>query len=144
MEIKTKNCERCSKEFELNGKGHNKLYCSKACKVAKAKIRSRNVKYVKNIAHNSLIYENQKIRALARKREFIAKKGGCCNSCGYKKNIACLCFHHIDPSLKLFNLDGRKISNTTMPVLLEELEKCILLCHNCHTELHHPQLDYLL
>jgi hypothetical protein len=28
-----------------------------------------------------------------------------------------------------------------MEELKEEAEKCILLCHNCHMELHYPHLN---
>ena len=64
--------------------------------------------------------------------------GGCCSKCGYNKNYAALEFHHVKD--KSFSLDSRKISNTSMSKLLEELKKCILLCSNCHKEHHYPDL----
>lgn len=66
--------------------------------------------------------------------------GGCCSKCGYNKNYTALEFHHIKD--KSFGLDSRKISNTSMDKLLNELKKCILLCSNCHKEHHYP--DHLL
>ena len=94
---------------------------------------------------NSIIkpndYVKQKERALSRKLELIELKGGKCERCGYDKNIAALEFHHLDPSMKSFQLDSRHLSNTTKEKILEELDKCIIVCSNCHRELHNPQFD---
>ena len=86
-------------------------------------------------------YRKQKERALKRKIELIEYKGGKCIKCGYDKNISALDFHHIDKETKEFELDARKLSNTHINKLKEEVEKCVLLCANCHRELHHPHLD---
>ena len=86
-------------------------------------------------------YIKQKERALTRKLEIIESKGGKCEICGYDKNISALEFHHLIPTEKNFQLDSRHLSNTTMGKILEEAEKCILVCSNCHKELHHPSLD---
>lgn len=90
---------------------------------------------------NSNDYVKQKERALSRKLELINLRGGKCEKCGYNKNIAALEFHHLDPSTKSFQLDARHLSNTTKEKILEELNKCILICSNCHRELHNPQLE---
>lgn len=45
-------------------------------------------------------YEKQKERAIKRKLEFINLLGGCCQKCGYKKNITALNFHHRNPKEK--------------------------------------------
>ena len=86
-------------------------------------------------------YEMQQKRAWSRKLELIIKMGGECSKCGYKKNVAALEFHHIDPSQKKFPLDSRHLSNTSMDKILEESEKCILLCSNCHKEIHYPSQE---
>ena len=67
-------------------------------------------------------------------------KGGKCEICGYNKNIAALEFHHLDPAKKNFQLDSRHISNRTWKSILDEAENCILVCSNCHRELHNPDL----
>ena len=86
-------------------------------------------------------YANQKKRGLKRKLEMIQFLGGCCNQCKYNKNMSALEFHHLDPSKKDFQLDVRKIANTNLESLKKELDKCILLCANCHREKHNPGLD---
>ena len=86
-------------------------------------------------------YLKQRERALTRKLELIEAKGGKCEICGYDKNIAALDFHHVNPENKCFELDARRLSNTSMEKLLEEADKCILICANCHRELHNEHLD---
>lgn len=69
------------------------------------------------------------------KKEQVEYKGGKCVRCGYDKSLAALEFHHIDPSLKdkdmAYHMQGRKIERC-----YKELDKCILLCSNCHKEEH--------
>jgi hypothetical protein len=61
--------------------------------------------------------------------------------CGYNRNLGALVFHHTDARKKDFKLDVRSLSNHKMDVLTAEVEKCILLCHNCHAEIHNPRLN---
>lgn len=76
--------------------------------------------------------ENLKLKA-------IAYKGDCCSKCGYKKCWQSLRFHHIDPSKKEFAIfesrPGYKKVRSWVK-LKQEIDKCILLCANCHFELH--------
>ena len=90
---------------------------------------------------NPISYENQKLRGVKRKYEAVLLKGGKCEICGYNKNISALEFHHLNPEEKSFQLDARHFSNNSLEVLQEELDKCILLCANCHRETHNPSLD---
>lgn len=60
--------------------------------------------------------------------------------CGYNRNIAALQFHHLDPAEKTMKLDMRTLSNNTLEKIQREVEKCELLCGNCHVEKHHPEL----
>lgn len=74
------------------------------------------------------------------KKLLIKIKGGKCSICGYNKNITSLCFHHLDPKNKDFSIQFRGLySIEYFKKVLIELEKCILVCHNCHNELHHPR-----
>ena len=50
-------------------------------------------------------------------------------------------FHHINPEVKLFQLDLRSLSNRKWGEVVAEAGKCILLCSNCHAEHHHPECD---
>lgn len=90
---------------------------------------------------NTNHYEKQKDRALKRKFQLVEMKGGKCEICGYDKNYASFDFHHLNPEEKEFQLDARHLSNTKIEKLMEEAKKCILICANCHREIHYPHLD---
>lgn len=65
--------------------------------------------------------------------------GGKCLKCG-DNNIAVLEFHHCDDKngKKEFTI-GNQI-NISWERIKRELDKCILLCHTCHTKEHRGQL----
>ena len=88
---------------------------------------------------NPNYYKKQQERAWSRKLELISMMGGECSKCGYHKNMAALEFHHVNPNEKDFQLDARHLSNTNMERIKKEAEKCILLCSNCHREVHNPE-----
>ena len=73
--------------------------------------------------------------------QLVKAVGGRCSICRYRKNLAALAFHHANSQSKDFKLDMRILSNRTLESILAELDKCILVCHNCHAELHNPQLN---
>jgi 5-methylcytosine-specific restriction endonuclease McrA len=58
----------------------------------------------------------------------IEKWGGKCNSCGSTKQLE---FDHIDPKTKSFNI-GQHYGRYSKDRLLEEANKCQLLCNSCH------------
>jgi len=95
----------------------------------------------KNVMKISNTYDYQKLRGLKRKLKLIEERGGCCEICGYNKNVAGFDFHHKDPKEKDYQLDMRRLSNSSMFKLLKEVDKCMLLCANCHREMHFPDLD---
>ena len=88
--------------------------------------------------HCKRTYEDQKERRFNRKKKFVLLLGGECKHCGYKKNLACLAFHHRNPEEKNFPLSSKELGMYKEERLLEEVAKCDLLCHNCHVELHNP------
>jgi len=65
----------------------------------------------------------------------IAHLGGKCMKCGYSKYPEVLEFHHKDPKLKRFGISLKGHSRSWERVK-EEIEKCLLLCANCHREIH--------
>jgi len=62
-------------------------------------------------------------------------KGAKCEKCGYNNSISALEFHHLDPNQKDFMISAGNLSSD-WTVVKEELNKCILLCANCHREEH--------
>jgi len=59
-----------------------------------------------------------------------------CAICGYNKCGAALEFHHIDADEKIGTIAVLINKNVDMDVITEEIKKCIVLCANCHRELH--------
>lgn len=66
----------------------------------------------------------------------ILKVNGCA-ICGYNKCDAALDFHHSNPEDKVFMINMHSIGIKNNEQLVEELNKCILLCANCHREIHY-------
>lgn len=62
-------------------------------------------------------------------------KGNKCSKCGYDTCTAALEFHHIDPKNKEFSISAKGYTRSWDKVK-EELDKCELVCANCHRELH--------
>lgn len=81
----------------------------------------------------------QNARSLNRKRSLkiaaVMYKGGKCELCGYKRYVGALEFHHKDPQQKDFQLSVKTKNNLTDEIK-KELDKCVLLCSNCHKEIH--------
>ena len=91
---------------------------------------------------NNKIYRCQKCisegvqrRRLKLKQLSIEYKGGCCSICGYNKCQAALEFHHLDPNEKEFGLAESGLTRSFDKIKIE-LDKCILVCANCHREIH--------
>jgi len=80
-------------------------------------------------------------RCQRRKKIFaIEQFGGKCCICGYNKCINALEFHHIDKDEKYFK-PAYIIMRWSWKRAKKELEKCILLCSNCHREAHYLDLE---
>jgi len=72
----------------------------------------------------------KKIRLMA-----VEYKGGKCSLCGYNKCIDALEFHHADSSGKDVGISDKGYTRSWSKVK-EELDKCVLVCANCHREIH--------
>lgn len=57
-----------------------------------------------------------------------------CQRCGYRRSARALCFHHPDPSVKQVEIGRSVFISATR--LWAEIEKCQVLCMNCHAETH--------
>jgi len=124
-------CKYCGEILE----GRQKSYCSRSCKQLSYQVRKR--REFKDKTGLSL----QSAKGVRRKLELVSRLGGGCSKCGYNKNLSALEFHHLDPSTKSIELDNRTLSNSSIETIEKELLKCILICSNCHSELHNPKLD---
>lgn len=71
------------------------------------------------------------------KQQLVEEAGGGCQSCGYNRSLSALHFHHIDPSAKSFEIS--KMTSKSEALVRQEVEKCKLLCANCHCEIEDEQ-----
>jgi 5-methylcytosine-specific restriction endonuclease McrA len=114
--METKKCSSCGEEKALTefhdkrGKKGGNSYC-KPC-----------------------LYAYQKKRWTDRKVKAVEYKGGSCSKCGYDKYIGALEFHHLDPTVKEFV--WKELRQMSWDKVLNELDKCVMLCSNCHKEEH--------
>jgi DNA-directed RNA polymerase subunit RPC12/RpoP len=110
-------CNRCQKQvptkdfYSRRRKPNSSVYC-KTCSNEQAITRQRAIK-----------------------SKMIEYKGGKCERCGYDKCQAALEFHHKDPSKKDFTIAHAK-QRSFNDEIKQELDKCILVCSNCHREVH--------
>lgn len=121
-------CIFCGKKLN----GNQKKFCSNKCK------RDFYTKNNYQTKHSSI---NDKKGTLI-KLEYVKKLGGKCAVCGYNKNLSALVFHHVND--KKLSLTARTFSRFDEHIINDEIKKCILLCHNCHSELHHPEHNFLI
>jgi hypothetical protein len=73
------------------------------------------------------------------KRRLVEYKGGCCALCGYNNCVSALEFHHVDPSKKDFTISNAL--TMSFDKCKSEVDKCILVCSNCHKEIHDKEYE---
>lgn len=91
----------------------------------------------KNPEERRIWFNNRRKERIDFLREY--KSGKSCSHCGYNEYTEILQFHHLDPSLKTTGMSMGGIGNYSMKKLQEEIDKCILLCPNCHSWLHYKE-----
>jgi hypothetical protein len=70
------------------------------------------------------------------KTKMVEAMGGKCQCCGYDKCKEALAFHHIDPTQKDIGFGDLRANPKKWNDIVKELKKCVLVCHNCHSEIH--------
>ena len=104
----------CGKQFLQDPEKSKKDFCSPSCKRSYYVQRNRF-----------------KVKLLA-----VNYKGGRCEKCGYDKCIDSFDFHHKNPSEKEFGIGSKGVTRSWEKTR-KEIDKCILLCANCHREEHY-------
>lgn len=115
IDLSKKNCLKCGKEFQITKSGYSRKYCYDC---------------VPKDSYKSGASMRQLIKQWA-----LEYKGNKCECCGYDKTSWALELHHKDPTKKDFNISDRDI-HLDWPAIKEELDKSILVCANCHREIH--------
>ena len=130
--LKEGSCKNCS--AIINSK---RSYCDECLShgfgIKKSQYTEEQLSELKK---NYVVNFRRKVKA-----ELVTYKGGHCEKCGYDKCTDALEFHHIDPSQKDFSISGRSLS---FERLKSEVDKCILVCSNCHKEIHFEQRNNMV
>ena len=126
---------------ELYNAGNSARFVSKELGVSKTTV----LKYVdgrKQIKMSDSEKKKKNVIAVQKRRNklkvmAVEYKGGRCQveECGYNKCLRALEFHHLDPNEKDFSV-GEKGYTMSWEKVKNELDKCIMVCANCHREIH--------
>lgn len=92
-----------------------------------AKYRKRNPDYQRKQKDKIYSYINYK------------KLQSGCIKCGYNRCPQALHYHHIDPASKVKSVAKMIVDQRPILKIEEEIQKCILLCANCHQETHYSR-----
>lgn len=128
-----KTCPKCKIEKELKDFGNNKNTKDgkqRYCKKCQAEFDHNH--YLNNIKKHNIRRKKYKQKSSQWLKNY---KQTCeCKKCGDKRWYV-LDFHHIDPLQKDNNVSN--LMNKSIKSTKKEIEKCIVLCSNCHREFHH-------
>lgn len=116
---------------------YTKKYFCKKCKrkdLFDYEFPRRNGRYAINTTCKSCILQSKKNKRRKFKLMCLRYKGNKCASCGYNKCLDALDFHHLDPKEKDFNISS--VTVFEFNEVKDELDKCVILCSNCHREVH--------
>lgn len=124
-------CKKCVVAYKQDYYHHRggKQVIAKHREKCKDKVKEYGKKYREK--NRNYLYKNK------RKLEFCLYKGGFCAECGFEateKTIAAFDFHHVNPSEKEYTPSDVLMFQKSKA--LKALDKCILLCANCHRILH--------
>jgi len=72
----------------------------------------------------------------ATKNRIVEAMGNKCQCCGYNKCQEALELHHLNPEEKEISFGSIRANPISWPKIVEELKKCVLVCSNCHKEIH--------
>lgn len=130
-----KTCTKCKTEYdnpeEAFPKKNGKLDCH--CKVCKRKRCKQHY-----LSNKPKYKEKAKVWKKKFQEEFRAYKRTLkCSVCG-ENHPACLQFHHTDKENKTYEVSFL-LSNGNSGKIWKEIEKCIVMCANCHAKKHYDE-----
>jgi hypothetical protein len=80
-------------------------------------------------------HKSQQNRRISHRKILLEARGNECQICGYNRSKRALAFHHIDEKTKKFTL-ATAICQYKWAEVVWEASKCLLVCANCHAEIH--------
>lgn len=137
-----KICSTCKKEkafSEFNKNKAKKDGLNTICRLCSNK-RSK-LYYIQNTEKHKESVFQQKKRQRELLKDFVKslKMGGCSN-CD-ENDPSCMDFHHLDSETKDHNIANMILKGYSMKSLKREINKCVILCANCHRKVHAGVLE---
>lgn len=136
-----KTCKNCKKQFpiyiKIGTKYHNlcnRKFCLECSPFKSHNTRDITKEKASTLYPNKGTYRHVKLFRERKKQKAVEYLGGKCRVCGYNKHYKMLEFHHLDPSQKDFGISSK--ASWGFEKIKTEIEKCALLCPNCHREVH--------
>lgn len=151
------SCKKCEKNFPnrivIDGKQkllasrkycldcspygkHNTAKLYEGDKVGHCKYCNKDYNYTRDKGHRRIVCGScwQRIRRNRIKIKSLEYLGGKCVKCGYNSSPNALDFHHLEEDKKSFTIGSSY--NLSWGKIKQELDKCEILCANCHREHH--------
>jgi hypothetical protein len=135
-------------DFNGNIKIHDQYYTT--CKICRPKLNAE-----KDKEWHKKYGEKNKDKIIKQRKEFYKKCNQLwidiimsiinndikCELCGYNKEFSAIDFHHKNPNKKEYEIyqiirGGKTPTLEKIELLKKELPKCMIVCSNCHREIH--------
>lgn len=135
-----KQCTKCGRMLPLeNFRWKDKSKGKKHSQCKECQSRQEKQRYQTDIIRKEQVLERAKTTK-ERNVEYINNKKSSygCAKCGEKRYYV-LDFHHKDPLQKKDNINN--LRGCSYETIDKEIDKCIVLCSNCHREFHHLEFE---
>lgn len=132
-----KHCPKCDtskKLSEFNKNAGRKDGLQGACKLCQAAYTKAHYSKTKSVYIKNAAERRQQVVEWYKEYKSTLK----CERCG-ESHPACLQFHHKDPSKKDMAVSKGITNNWSPEKLKKEIEKCEVVCANCHFKLHYDE-----
>lgn len=136
--METKKCKTCNKTkpiADFHNRKKSKDGKSSNCKLCDTNYNKKDYYEKYKERHNRYLIERRRNKKLEYDR-YIQSLGLKCKKCG-ENHPAVLDFHHRDPNTKKNTISNLKWSGCSLEQLKLEINKCDILCSNCHRILHY-------
>jgi hypothetical protein len=140
----TYECKSCKKNMSLEWKKNNREKVNdekkKYYQKHKKRISERNSKYRKSDEYKKSNVGRKKSNISSLRIKSLEYKGHICEDCGnhfvYPKDMGLYNFHHVNPNNKKYSISKMCNQELSWKRIMEELDKCVLLCKPCHINRH--------
>lgn len=143
-----KICSKCHKKLPLDHFWKSKSspdghqgYCKKCMKATHAKYQKDHPEKMREYAKahwnkNREEMLNGDRTRMSKRQAFLDTLKTPCAKCG-ESRVWVLQFHHVNPSQKKFTIGDGAACHKSEEVVIQEVQKCVCLCANCHIDFHH-------